>query len=248
MQMKKGILILCAAMFLSGCGAEFPELTEEQSREVAEYAAGLLMKYDEHHDSRILSDAELEKELERLEALFVRKAELAEMEEKLKEEKEEAKKEQNDTTVIMPEESEVKGQYVDEFFGLEGVTIRYRGYHVADSYPENGEDIYFGMQATGGNKLLVIEFVAKNETEAAVSVDMISVAPRFKVGINGESTRFALSTLLMDDLANYRGTLAAGEEVTLVIIAEIPEETAENITNITAIMQKGTNSATILMD
>lgn len=248
MQMKKGFLVLCIAIILSGCGSEFPDMSEEQSREVAEYAAGLLMKYDEHHESRLLIDAELEKELKRLEALFTRKAELAEMEEKLKEEKETAKEEQKETTVTMPEEEEEKGQYVEEFFGLEGVTIRYGGYHIADAYPESDEEIYFGMQATAGNKLLILEFVAKNETASEISVDMISVAPRFKVGINEESPRFALSTLLMDDLTNYRGTLASGEENALVIIAEIPEEMAEKIESVEAIMQKGTNSATILMD
>ena len=246
--MKKVFLVLCVAMILSGCGAEIPDMTEEQSKAVAEYAAGLLMKYDTHHDSRLLSDAELAKELERLEALALRKAELVEMDQALKEQKEEAKKEQDDTTVVMPEENAVQGQYVDEFYGLEGVKIRYQGYHMADAYPEGGEDIYFRMQANSGNKLLVVEFLAKNQSETDASIDMISIAPRFKVGINGEAARYALSTLLMDDLANYRGTLAAGEEVALVVITEISEETAESVESISLIMQNGSNSATILMN
>lgn len=250
--MKKGFLVLCIAMMFSGCGAQIPDMTEEQSKAVAEYAAGLLMKYDTHHESRLLSDAELEAELERLEALAARKIELAEMDQALEEQKEaekEAEKEaQNQTDVIMPEESGVQGQYVDDFYGIEGVTIRYQDYHVADAYPEGGEDIYFRMQANSGNKLLVINFTAKNETEADVSLDMISIAPRFKIGINGGAAHYALSTLLLDDLANYRGTLAAGEEINLVIMAEIEEEKAKNIDSVFIMMQNNSNSATILMN
>lgn len=249
-QMKRGFLILCTAMLLTGCGAKIPDMTEEQSKEVAEYAAGLLMKYDTHHKSRLLSDAELEAELKRLEALAVRKAELAELDQALKEQKEAEKQEQNQnqTDVIMPEESAGQGKYVEEFYGLEGVTVRYQGYNVADAYPEGGEDIYFRMQANSGKKLLVVNFVAKNETDSDITLDMISIAPRFKIGINGEAAHYALSTLLMDDLANFRGTLAAGEETNLVIMAEITEEKAGSIDSVKVIMQNGLNSATILMD
>lgn len=248
--MKKCLLVLCAALMLTGCGAEYPEMTEEQHMEVAKYAVGLLMKYDEHHNSRLLSDAELEKELQRLEALFVRKAELAEMDKQLKEQKEEAKKENSETNTSTPdlEAYAPQGQYVEDFYGLEGVSIRYQGYHVADAYPESEDEIYFRMQATEGNKLLVVDFVARNDSGTEASIDMISVAPRFKVGVNGEPARYALSTLLSDDLANYRGTLAAGEEMKMVIMAEVPEETADAITSVSVIMQNGANSATILMD
>lgn len=250
--MKKVILVLSAAMLLSGCGAKMPDLTEEQSKQVAEYAAGLLMKYDTKHASRILSDEELQKELERLEALAQRKAELEAMDQALEEEKQKEKerKEQklSETPVIEQGGAEVAGQYIDDFYGIDGIAIRYQGYEVTDAYPEAGEELYFQMQASNGKKLMVVKFAAKNESMEEKTLDMISIMPRFKIGINDETARYALSTLLLNDLSNYQGTLAAGEEITLVLMAEVSEELAGNISSISLMMQNNSNSATILLN
>lgn len=248
--MKKAFLIITAALMLSGCGEQVPDMTEEQSAQVAEYAAGLLMKYDEHHESRLLNDAELEKELARLEALYLRKSELLAMDEALEAEKQKEKEEKEqalaETPVITPGEKVEAGQYVEDFYGIEDFTIRYQGYNIVDTYPENGD--YFSVQAEMGKKLLVVNFVAKNNSEAEHTLDMISLMPNMKIGINDEGVQSALSTLLADDIANYRGTLAAGEEVTLVLLAKIDAEKAANIQSITLKMQNGSNSATILMN
>ena len=104
------------------------------------------------------------------------------------------------------------------------------------------------MQASNRKKLLVVYFEAKNETTEKQNLDMITIMPRFKIGINRENAQYALSTLLSDDLANYRGTLEAGESVSLVLIAEVSEEMAGNIDWITLMMENDSNSATILMN
>lgn len=250
--MKKSFLVIIAALMMSGCGAQVPDMTEEQSSQVAEFATGLLMKYDAHHESRLLNDAELEKELDRLEKLASRKAELVAMDEALEEEKRKEKEEKEqalaETPVISQGENVAAGQTVDDFYGIEGVSIKYQGYKIMDAYPESGDELYFRMQATAGKKLIVASFVAKNDTSSEQTLDMISIMPSFKIGINGESPQYALSTLLSDDLANYRGTLGAGEEVTLVLVAEIAEEKTADIQSIFLKMQNGSNSATILTE
>ena len=58
------ILILCMAMVMSGCGTKFPEMTEEEYNHTVEYAAGLLMRYSNNGQERLIYvDAkELEKQ------------------------------------------------------------------------------------------------------------------------------------------------------------------------------------------
>ena len=58
------ILLLCMAMFMTGCGSQFPEMTEDQYNQTVEYAAGLLMRYSNNGQERLIYvDAkELEKE------------------------------------------------------------------------------------------------------------------------------------------------------------------------------------------
>ena len=61
--------------------------------------------------------------------------------------------------------------------------------------------------------------------------------------VNGEEKN-ALTTLLLNDLAYYQGTLAPGENVELVLICEIPAEQAEVITSL-ALTMKNDETATI---
>ena len=64
--MKKSIISLLTvtltAITLSGCAlAPVPDMTEEQEKLVAEYAAGLLLKYDQSYDNQIMTPEQLEK-------------------------------------------------------------------------------------------------------------------------------------------------------------------------------------------
>ena len=252
-KMKRIMMAAVSVALLSGgCGAKMPELSEEQSKQVAEYAVGLLMKYDTHHESRLLSDVELERELARLEALAQRKAEVAAAEqarqEEIERQKAEAEQALADTPVIEQGESVPAGSYVDEFYGIDGITIRYQGYDVMDSYPPSGAETFFMMNASSGNKLLVLKFRAQNTTAESRELDMFSIMPRFKIGINGGSQRFALSTLLTDDLVNFKGVIEGNESETLVLIAEISEEMANNIESVSVSMQNETSSVTTLLD
>ena len=58
---------LIVAMSLTGCGfiPELPTLTEQQEKLITEYAAGLLLKYDNSYDSGLMTDEALAKAEER---------------------------------------------------------------------------------------------------------------------------------------------------------------------------------------
>lgn len=248
--------ILIGVVLLSGCGTKFPELSEEQNQQVAEYAVGLLMKYDEKHESRLLNEVQLEKELSRLKTLAERKAQLAEADQARKQAKEEEQRQKEEALENTPvaNASETAGgsqpaaMYMEDFFGLEGIQIRYAGYSVEETYPSSGDGLYFMVQANSGQKLLVLSFAVSNVMETEQQLDMISLKPQFKVAVNQDNAQYALSTLLADDLANYRGAIQPGETITLVMIAQIPAEMSEQISNIEVVMKNDTNSATTLLN
>ncbi len=58
---------LCVAISVSGCGAAFPEMSEDEYKHTVEYAAGLLMRYSNNGQERLIYvDAkELEKQREK---------------------------------------------------------------------------------------------------------------------------------------------------------------------------------------
>ena len=61
--MRKGCTFLCgivAAMLVTGCGAVVPDLTQEETDLISEYAVGVLLKYDKNHGSRLVDTSEYE--------------------------------------------------------------------------------------------------------------------------------------------------------------------------------------------
>ena len=67
MKVKKYVaatLALVLSLSLAGCGEKFPDLTEEQYKQTVEYAAGLLMKYSNNGQERLIyvDAAEIEKQ------------------------------------------------------------------------------------------------------------------------------------------------------------------------------------------
>ena len=50
----QAVIIVMTALMMTGCGTKFPDLTEEQYKQTVEYAAGLLMKYSNNGQERLV--------------------------------------------------------------------------------------------------------------------------------------------------------------------------------------------------
>lgn len=227
MNRRKGaVALLASVLILTGCGAQIPQMTEEQTEIVTQYAANLLLKYDKNYESGILSEDRM--------AEMMRRQIVPTPIPSIEEQEEYADDTQGQDHV---EEDLIGGGNTDividnrtlaEFFGLEGIDITYMGYSLTDSYPESDSDeFYFAMDATMGCKLLVIQFQVTNQSAEAYHVDILNQSPRFRLFINGGEQINALTTLLTDDLKTMNDTLEAGESKTEVIIVEITQEDAE---------------------
>ena len=103
------------------------------------------------------------------------------------------------------------------------------------------------MSATEGSKLLVLKFLVNNISGEEIELDMTKGQTRYKVNIDGMEEN-TLTTMLLDDMAYYSGTLAAGESVELVLVCEVPDEKATEIGTLQLKMKNVDNSATISLN
>ena len=211
--------LLCAMMLsMTACGNEIPDLTEEESQRIGEYAAVTLLKYDANNRSRLVDPevviAKLEKEAE----------------------KEATKASQEEITASM-----------EDFFGLpEGVSITYEDYMVADSYPEDGgADEYFALDASMGKKLLVLRFHLTNGTEQEESIDLLNTNSRYIITVNDSIRANALTTMLPNDMSTYVDTLESGQTQELVLLLEVNEDVAGAIQTIALRLKNASNEYTI---
>lgn len=227
-----GIIIICLILF-TGCGATLPPMTEEQQDAVAEYAAALVMRHTRDYSSRLV-DLSLYEEKEP-EAEQPEEPEVGGMDEVA------------DTPVVDNSSEETVYTSIDSLLVPEGVTIIYTGSQLLDSYPAGEEaDPYFALDASTGKKLLVLMFTVQNTTSEEKNLDVFAAAPRCMVQINDTERTHIISTMLLDDLSTYVGSLQANEEISLVLLAEI-DNTLESVEKLELTVNTTEGSAKALL-
>ncbi len=232
MKIRRKITIACllaSLVMLTGCvGAnKIPELSEEEEALVVEYAASTLLKYDTKYAEK-LTEIPVEEPAE--EVLPMAEGDMTQSPETA-----------NVATEQPTQEPEVS---VESILGLQDVEVTYKEYEVDDFYPNNGNDIYFVMNATDGCQLLVLKFELKNLSEQEQEVSVIPGTVRMKIVLNG-SEKNALTTMLLNDLATYQGTLAPQESTELVVVGEYKAEELQNIDSL-ELKLKSDSAETIL--
>ena len=221
--------LLCAMMLsMTACGNEIPDLTEEESQRVGEYAAVTLLKYDANNRSRLVDPEMVIAKLE-------------------KEAAKEASQEEEKAEETMPTAQEEITASMEDFFGLpEGVSITYEDYMVADSYPEDGvEDDYFALDASMGKKLLVLRFHLTNGSEQEETIDLLNTNSRYIITVNDSIRANALTTMLPNDMSTYAETLEPGQTQELVLLLEVNEDVAGAVQTIALRLKNASNEYTI---
>ena len=220
--------MIALAVMLTGCGATIPELTTEQEELICEYAAGLMLKYDKKYSGRLLNDETLAIEEAKESDARAKEKAYRDAREKAGQNKKEEPEENTDSA---SDSGSVNTGIMDDtvsdiasFYGIEGVNISYTGYSICDSYPENGEDMFFAMDATEGHKLLILKFDVSNLSADTVRFDMFYRNPGFGLSVNGGDRISQQYTLLLDDMAAYNGDIDAGVTEQMILAYEIKED------------------------
>ena len=258
--MKKSIISLLTvtltAITLSGCAlAPVPDMTEEQEKLVAEYAAGLLLKYDQSYENQIMTPEQLEKAKEReriqkerdektriLAEQYLEKTKAAENNKgknKSSEKSDDTKKEENKG----PEA--ITGSNIGTFLGTDGLEISDDGFKTVKSYPETGNNV-FSVDAANGNELVVANIKVSNQSSDAKDIDMFSRGVVFYLDLADGSKIPCCSTLLLDDFSIYKDQIGAGTSVETILLFETAQGVSLDGASIGIL--DGTKQATFTMN
>jgi hypothetical protein len=220
--------VLCC-LVLTGCN-EVIDLSDEQSSMIAEYAAGLLLKYDVNYEDRV---DEGEKEIVELDEQTTEDLTSEEQTEEvttetLSDETEQAEDEGQSTEQVAGTESDIA-----KIAGIQGVSITYDDYLIAEQYPatdEEGEYIY--LDASDGYELLVLRFQVANVTENMVDVSLMDKALDYRIVCNGSKAAKPMLTILMEDLGNLETSVKPGESQEAVLVFQISDSMKDAIDSI----------------
>lgn len=225
---KKVNVLVCgtaAALLMTGC-ATVPDLTQSETELISEYAVGVLLKYDKGHGRRLVDTTGYD---------LAEETEEPEQEPPVEETVEEPDPEPVEDVEVVDvsqdeEETQPSISSVEEYYGIPNIMISYTGYEMADSYPPQteGETPYFSMDASDGMQLLVLKFNAQNLTGEDQTLNMLGYRASFRVSVNGEASKGALATMLVNDMQTYDNVIPAGSAVDMVSIVEVPQGTNPN--------------------
>ena len=207
-------ILSAGLLFMTGCGNAIPDMSADMEQKVGEYAGVVMLRYDANHRSRLV-------ELPPEEPVAEEPVE-EEPEPEVQEEELPVEEESSVTVIDNTTEAEPENLSPEEFLNLpEGMSLIYEGYSLESSYPaDDSTDSFFTLDASEGKKLIVLYYNLYNQSGADQDINFLGDGYAFKVKVNGNVTRTALVTMLMDDMSTYMGTIADGNGEQLVLIFE----------------------------
>lgn len=238
---KRLSVLLCSIGFacaLSGCGQTVPELTEEENDIITEYAVSLLLKYDKNYNDHLVDLSAYEES--------VVQPEIEEPEEEPAPDEELPEEEPETEVIDATEEMEMQASSIEEFYGIEGFSFQYTGYDLISEYPamtEDSTDAFFAMEATPGMQLLIVKFQVNNQSGMDSMLDTFQYGMKVRIAVNEEDPKSALSTMLLNDLQSFNGTLEAYGQTELVAVIEVPEGTV--VGNLSLVLRSDFDSAVL---
>lgn len=269
--MKKGKIVgltLVTALLLTGCVDHMPEMTQEQSELVAEYAAGLLLKYSPNYKYGLADEDALLEETSTEEAL----AEESTVEETTEESRKEESSVEESTKETTPTEIEIhvgadkqddvlyipinnkesvelkENPYEVELAELVNVTdmgIRYTSYELCDEYPGGSSAGGFTVQPSQGKKLMVIHFALENKAQETKACDLFDSGIRIKVNLNENGFVKTMSTLLMNDITTYIEEMKPNASADVVTVIEVDVATEDEISSLNLLIESGGNKSAL---
>lgn len=234
--MKKKLLLLMAVIMtcvtMCGCTSDSVELSDEDSKKVANYSSDILSQYNTNSNSRLVDENEVKKEYQKQLDLDIKKQNF-----EAEQAAATAAAASDGSGSASEDETAVPQVSLAEAIGIGDFDIEYQGYDIKESYPDSvSGDIYMGMSAAEGDRLLILRFRIANPGDTDAQCDILDLKPTFRVKINGEKTTVQ-QTILDDDMMTFDDTIAAGGEADVVMISEVASDRLDDIQSLGLIVR-----------
>ncbi len=221
------LAILVLSVTLTGCGVE---LSDEENRVIAEYAADLLLKYDRDYTSSLVEE-EVPATEQTTQAPSTDSTTEGTTEEPSTQPPQESSSTESPASEDTTGSSDAAGEIdIGKIVGLEGISITYNQCMFLDRYPSVDQDgAFIYLEADPGYQLVVIKFDIANITAQDIAVDLLNTDINYKLVYNQTKAASPMLTILMDDLGTYESVVPAGNEQSAVLVFQISKDLISQI-------------------
>lgn len=241
---KKAILGLILAMMLSMSGCKKTEqlikLEDDERAQIIQFSAHIISEFNRSQPEgyRALSKTQMD-------AVDEADNKTEQKEDSTQEEKQDESGASDGTQTTDNTPAAVKGT-INDLVGVSGIEASVTGLKVRKDYVEEN---VFAMNASEGNKYVVVKIKLTNTTNKKVSVDILDKNPSISLQLNNEEeTSKALLTLLTNDFLTTKQKIAAGKSIDTVLLFEVEKSKADSIKTASLITKDGDVEKTILIN
>lgn len=229
MKRLKLAIIILLVLSLSGCVKE-TKISEKQSDAVAEYAAGLILKYDRDYDQELSSQDELSNNGSNSTAITAP-----------------AQNSTQGTTVTgtAGNNTDIKTYNLTDVIGKKDFSIDYKNYKLVKCYPEDSDHAYFTLEPRDGYQLMVVSFKVKNTSKSDNKLSLSEDDINYSLSVNGKKGYEPLLTLLENDLKYIDMTIGGGKTKNAILIFEVSKN--DKLSNVSLEVSQGDKSTTVVM-
>lgn len=207
-------LVLLISLTLTGC-IHKTNITGEESDAVAEYMAGLLLKYDDEYDKELLPKDDIEANIKNNET----------GDNNTNENNTDSSDASDKTSDV--KEDEVDSQEAYSFTDIvdqKNFDISYSGYMLTDLYPEDYDNTYISVEADKGQQLLVIKFNIKNKTKKAKSINLSETELKYQLEIDSNKIEKPWFTVLENDIQYIDMKIDSEGSIEAVLVYQISKK------------------------
>jgi hypothetical protein len=231
-----------------GCGSDV-KLTTEQNDLVAEYVAGVMLKYSYDNEwkyQKVRSaqasqdQAERSSKAAQLSGTAVQSASTGTTAAQTTA----ATTGSTDSTVVSTPGVGDALTSAKQILGLTSADVKYSGYKVVSQYPE-GEYV-LSVPANPSSKIIAVEFTITNNTGADIVANTASTQLTFKLSISGTTVSKSTTILKNDITAMKDVTIAAGQSYTACALFQVSDALADGASSATmSVSYQGTDLGSV---
>lgn len=233
------ILLLISLLTFSACISKV-NATDEQSDALAEYMAGLLLKYDSNYN-----DTLIQQDIEDNSSIITVQTDNKNI---AADDNTDALKASDKISAKKADEEDsqkTKAYSLTEITQQKNFDISYSGYKLAEFYPENPDKTYISIEADKDCRLLIIKFKIKNKTKKEKRINLSDSAISYQLDLNGEKIDKPWFTVFENDLQYINMKIKGKANAEAILIYQIPKEAGTE--NMKLIVSNDEKELTILL-
>ncbi len=220
-----GILLTLAVMLsLVGC-ASVPDISDEQADLIAEYSGGILLRYSDRYDLRLVTSDE---DGDGMEDSVATPAPSGEPEASPEASPTPTASSEPAQTVESSEEPQVTERptvSVNDIYGIDGLDFSYVSSETTKTYPKNSKDVT--MTADKDGELFVVTFNVKNTSKSDIKVDLTGRQITYELNVDGAKIAPSISILDNGGLNYLMTTIKAGKTEKAVLIFNLDKTSVQ---------------------